>query len=1078
MYLILTLFGPLFFYVGLLHTEGLQQWDYREVYHHSGDGHLTCNALVPFVLFNNGNDIYSIDTDGTNLRKIVTNAGSSVLLDFDNQEQRLYWLDRNRGFLQRIYLNGTKREKMRAIGKGMMGFAVDGMHKLIFWSNLQKGTIEKAEIAGRKSQILLRGLFHPIFIAVDPVEGLLFWSAEGSLNTIQKANLDGNNVTSVAETKGEIKTLTLDIMAKKIYWLMYKRETGQLSICSSSYSGDLATVVKYFTHSSRQSVFGLSLFSDHIYYSEWKSGSIRRVSKYSGRDIATIILKPSLLEIGNIHIVAPVKLLSSNSSASSDSCTFANNNCLKICERTTSSQQCKCMEGFTLTADENHCEDINECALWNHGCTLGCENTPGSYYCTCPKGYVLLPDNKACHDEIPCPLDQSNCSHGCIQTSGGPLCYCPEGSMIGEDGKTCTGCSSPDNGGCSQICVTSGPGKWDCDCFPGYKLQLDKKRCLASGPRPFLIFANLHDIRRMNFDGTEYESLLHSQMGRVFALDYDPVENRIYFAHTALKRIESANIDGSDCRRVISEDLDLPEGLTVDAINRKIYWIDRGKSCIEKSDLNGQNREKIIQENIHQPRGICVHPLAKKLFWTDIGIQPRIESSNLDGSERMVLIRTDLLWPSGITVDFLTDKLYWCDAKRSMIESSNLDGSERRTLSQKEVGHPFDITVFEDYIWVTDWFQPSVVRIHKRNKTNVVHLRGSLQRPSSIVVVHPMGKPAISDDISQVRNANLVCNETAKHDSFLRGLLPTKIYESEKSEDSWTREGLVAEVVVTDKSDCMEIHCDINAHCVPLEDRPQCQCLEGFTGNGQSCKDIDECMLGIASCEPHWSECINTEGGYICKCRDGFLGNGLLCIDIDECRVGTHGCGENYQCMNTEGNYTCTNALTGTELNSTESSPTASTLTGSINNSSGKKQECPMSHDGFCLNGGVCVHLPNVEDYSCNCLAGYVGERCQFDDLEWWEPRAMQRRIRNVTIAISLTVLLLVLSLGSFAIYYCRHQRFQKESPRIPETTPDAMTGPISSEQQRPCVPSCLAVLQLLGSVIVSSSTQQLEGRF
>ena len=29
-----------------------------------------------------------------------------------------------------------------------------------------------------------------------------------------------------------------------------------------------------------------------------------------------------------------------------------------------------------------------------------------------------------------------------------------------------------------------------------------------------------------------------------------------------------------------------------------------------------------------------------------------------------------------------------------------------------------------------------------------------------------------------------------------------------------------------------------------------------------------------------------------------------------------------------------------------------------------------------CQNGGVCV--PNVDDYSCQCMVGYFGKNCDF----------------------------------------------------------------------------------------------------
>ncbi|XP_075056702.1 pro-epidermal growth factor isoform X2 [Mixophyes fleayi] len=1029
MFLILTVFWTLPFFTGFCSARGIEQWVCQEGYHHIGNNRSACNDLVPFLLFNHGTDILSIDSDGTNLRTIVASSGSSVLLDFDHQEQRLYWLDPNRFFFQRIFLNGTKRERMRAVVKGATRFTVDWKNKRIFWSRKHKGTIEWTDLSGKKSRTLLRGLVHPTFISVDPVEGFLFWTSGSSVSVIQRSSLNGSNVMSVTEVNGELKTLVLDTTDKKIYWVMSKQEDAESSIGTCTYHGDSARVIKHLGHSSRESILGLSLFSDHIYYSERKSASIRGINKYTGKDSVKITLKPTIVDITDIKVVPQVIYFSASNHSyrsGSESCTVGNDYCTGMCQTDAVSQQCRCMEGFQLTADGKHCEDINECALWTHGCTLGCENTPGSYYCTCPRGYVLLPDNKSCHDVTPCLHQSRNCSYGCVQTVGGPVCFCPEGSVLASDGKTCRGCSTPDNGGCSQLCRKSSGQSWECDCYPGYTLQSDKKRCLASGPRPFLLFANVHDIRRINFDGTRYESLLDSQMGRVFALDYDPVDNRIYFAHTALKCIESAKMDGSGREKVISEALDTPEGVTIDAVNRKLYWTDRGKSCIERSDLNGGNRKTIIQENVHQPRGICVHPMARRLFWTDIGSSPQIGSSSLEGSERIVVVSTNLVWPSGITVDTVTNKLYWCDAKRSVVESSDLDGSNRHIISQNEVGHPFGIAVFEDHIWLSDWLQPSIIRMHKRNTRSWVRLRGSMQRPSALVVVQPLAKLAIPDNTPEPRKEIAVSNETTSYQPFLHGPLTANFYGTRAREDAHGSSDLVAEILVSDESGCMYRQCDINAHCVPSVDGPRCQCLEGYTGNGESCNDIDECFIHIAACDPHKAECINMDGGYICKCRDGFLGNGLLCTDIDECALGIHGCGDQFQCTNTPGNFTCVcaNGLPGTAANCLELSTITSTFSTSVNDSSGNKhaQECPASYEDFCFNGGVCTYFPDLEEYGCICVAGYMGERCQFDDLQWWEPQTTQTKIRNVTIGVSVVVLLVALGLGSFALYYYRHQ--------------------------------------------------------
>ena len=40
--------------------------------------------------------------------------------------------------------------------------------------------------------------------------------------------------------------------------------------------------------------------------------------------------------------------------------------------------------------------------------------------------------------------------------------------------------------------------------------------------------------------------------------------------------------------------------------------------------------------------------------------------------------------------------------------------------------------------------------------------------------------------------------------------------------------------------------------------------------------DINECKTGANACH-EGAECSNTDGGYECECRDGFTGNGTHC---------------------------------------------------------------------------------------------------------------------------------------------------------------------------------------------------------
>uniref|UniRef100_A0A2I3MDT3 Pro-epidermal growth factor n=1 Tax=Papio anubis TaxID=9555 RepID=A0A2I3MDT3_PAPAN len=968
----------------------------------AGHGNSTRVGPAPFLIFSHGNSIFRIDTEGTNYEPLVVDAGVSVIMDFHYKEKTIYWVDLERQLLQRVFLNGSRQERVCNIEKNVSGMAINWINEEVIWSNQQEGIITVTDMKGNNSHVLLSALKYPANIAVDPVERFIFWSSEVA-GSLYRADLDGVEVKSLLETSEKITAVSLDVLDKRLFWIQYSREGSNSLIGSCDYDGGSVRVSK---HPTQHNLFAMSLFGDHVFYSTWKTRTIWIANKHTGKDMVRINLHPSFVPPGELKVVHPLAQPKAEDDAREREQKLHKSrkgNCSStVCGQDAQSHLCTCAEGYALSRDRKYCEDVNECAFWNHGCTLGCKNTPGSYYCTCPVGFVLLPDGKRCHQLVSCPSNVSECSHDCVLTSEGPLCFCPEGSVLERDGKTCSGCSSPDNGGCSQLCIPLSPVSWECDCFPGYDLQLDKKSCVASGPQPFLLFANSQDIRHMHFDGTDYGTLLSQQMGMVYALDHDPVENKIYFAHTALKWIERANMDGSQRERLIEEGVDVPEGLAVDWIGRRFYWTDRGKSLIGRSDLNGKHPKIIIKENISQPRGIAVHPMAKRLFWTDTGINPRIESSSLQGLGRLVIASSDLIWPNGITIDFLTDKLYWCDAKQSVIEMANLDGSKRRTLTQNDVGHPFAVAVFEDYVWFSDWAMPSVIRVNKKTGKDRVRLQGSMLKPSSLVVVHPLAKPGADPCLYQNGGCEHICKERLGtawclcregfmkasdgktclaldgHQLLAGGEVDLKnqvtpldtLSKTRVSEDHITESQhmLVAEITVSDQYDCAPVGCSTYARCVSEGEDVTCQCLKGFAGDGKLCSDIDECEMGVPVCPPASSKCINTEGGYVCQCSEGYRGDGIHCLDIDECQLGVHSCGENANCTNTEGGYTCMCAgrLSEPGLICPDSTPPPHLREDghhySVRNSD---SGCPLSHDGYCLHDGVCMYIEALDKYAC-----------------------------------------------------------------------------------------------------------------
>ena len=75
---------------------------------------------------------------------------------------------------------------------------------------------------------------------------------------------------------------------------------------------------------------------------------------------------------------------------------------------------------------------------------------------------------------------------------------------------------------------------------------------------------------------------------------------------------------------------------------------------------------------------------------------------------------------------------------------------------------------------------------------------------------------------------------------------------------------------------CQSDPCDPYANCTYVMDSNfMCTCLPGFTGNGFTCMDIDECSQSDI-CSPY-ADCENNNGSFVCTCDVGFRGDGFNC---------------------------------------------------------------------------------------------------------------------------------------------------------------------------------------------------------
>lgn len=109
-------------------------------------------------------------------------------------------------------------------------------------------------------------------------------------------------------------------------------------------------------------------------------------------------------------------------------------------------------------------------------------------------------------------------------------------------------------------------------------------------------------------------------------------------------------------------------------------------------------------------------PLLGYMFITDWGHEAKILRADMDGKNMKVIVKDRVGWPNGITLDLPSRVVYWVDAKYDYVDSVDYNGLKRRNLIKGKlyVPHPFAITIFNDYIYFTDWAKRGIVRFSKR----------------------------------------------------------------------------------------------------------------------------------------------------------------------------------------------------------------------------------------------------------------------------------------------------------------------------------------------------------------------------
>ncbi|XP_017882694.1 sortilin-related receptor-like [Ceratina calcarata] len=447
-----------------------------------------------FLLVSQREHISRIDLVVEKLETLPVHGLKNVIaIEFDMQENCLYWADIVNDTIGRQCLNGTRAPEILVETdlSSVEGMALDWVSKLLYFVDGVKMRIQviRTDLSsqGRMRRTILgpNNLQKPRGIAVHPMMGYMFWTdwAPGNAS-VSRANLDGTDIKRlfVQPTVEWPNGITIDHIAERIYWV----DASQDYIGSSDFDGK--KFKKVITKNGRVShPFAIAVFKDNMYWDDWKLSMIFRADKDYGLGISTIV--------GQLPGLMDLKVFGHSVQEGSNAC--AKNPCSHVCVGAPHGLfTCLCPDGMEMIA--------NKCM-----CPGGATPHPDL---TCPRvASTCAPNQFACANNACIPAtwrcDRDNdCGDGsdeinCNRTSCSPNFECDDNKCISRhwvcdfdqdcrDGKDELDCEYP-NCTDSQFKCKNGrciSHRWRCDddndCRDGSDEEGCDKKALPSTCRP------------------------------------------------------------------------------------------------------------------------------------------------------------------------------------------------------------------------------------------------------------------------------------------------------------------------------------------------------------------------------------------------------------------------------------------------------------------------------------------------------------------------------------------------------------------------------------------------------------------
>ena len=273
---------------------------------------------------------------------------------------------------------------------------------------------------------------------------------------------------------------------------------------------------------------------------------------------------------------------------------------------------------------------------------------------------------------------------------------------------------------CDELCLYDG-SKASCHCSHR-KLGQDGKSC--QDHKAFVIFSRVSEIESLHVNVRPNQNppfaVINSEdiMRNAIGLAYSYEEKLIFYSDIQSGTINTVHFNGSNHHRLLTK-LGSVEGIAFDALEKFLFWTSTSDNAVKRVSVTEAGTvggpELVVQLGREdKPRGIDLDSCSGMVYWTNWNRRhPAIQRAYYSGYNKTDLITENIHMPNGLALDLDRRKLYWADARLDKIEVCNLDGSDCLVLVKSLAEHPFDLAVYSEFLFFTDWVLQAVVRINK-----------------------------------------------------------------------------------------------------------------------------------------------------------------------------------------------------------------------------------------------------------------------------------------------------------------------------------------------------------------------------